>query len=62
MTIEALPVRSTYHPDEQPQVEIRGLPEPGTLRVFHLGEPAMRRHERQSRYWPTVRRGCATDS
>lgn len=38
MTIEALPVRSTYQPDEQPQVEIRGLPEPGTLHVFHLGD------------------------
>ena len=38
MTIEALPVRSTYQPDEHPQIEIRGLPEPGTLHVFHLGD------------------------
>jgi len=38
MTFELLPVRSTYHPAEQPQVEIRGLPQPGTLRMFHLGD------------------------
>jgi len=38
MTFELLPVRSTYHPAEQPQVEIRGLPRPGTLRMFHLGD------------------------
>jgi dextranase len=43
MKIEALPVRSTYQRDEQPQVEIRGLAEPGMLRVFHLGDPVVAR-------------------
>lgn len=38
MIFEALPVRSTYRADEPPQIEIRGLAEPGHLRVFHLGE------------------------
>jgi dextranase len=38
MTFELLPVLSTYQPVEPPQIEIRGLPESGTLRVFHLGD------------------------
>jgi dextranase len=38
MTLELLPVRSTYRADDPPQIEIRGLPEAGHLRVFHLGD------------------------
>ena len=37
MTVELLPVRSAHRPGDEPQIEIRHLPEAGTLHVLHLG-------------------------
>lgn len=38
MTFELLPLHAAFRPGRTPAIEVRELPEPGTLRVLHLGE------------------------
>ena len=38
MTFEVLPTRVAWHATCEPSIEVRSLPEPGTLHVLHLGE------------------------
>lgn len=38
MRLELLPTRAVYAPGEHVMVEIRGLGQPGTLRLLHLGD------------------------
>jgi len=37
MTFEVLPLRAAWHPEDEPGVEVRGLPASGRLNVLHLG-------------------------
>ena len=38
MRTDLLPTRTSYRPDQDVEVEVRSLAEPGTLAVFHLGD------------------------
>lgn len=39
MRTDLLPTRTSYRPDQGVEVEVRRLDQPGTLTIFHLGDP-----------------------